>query len=118
MRILIVDDSPLMRMIIKDILKNEGFEVYEAGTTQEAQNLSSRLQPELIIKDLFMPDSDALESIRLFLKDNHKVKIIICTTESSREQILEALKAGARDFILKPLEKSQVIKVISRVAFS
>lgn len=118
MKILIVDDSPLMRMIIKDFLKNEGFEVYEAGTFLEAQKLSINLRPEVIIKDLFMPDSDALESIRQFIKDNHQVKIIICTTENSREQIMEALKIGARDFILKPLKKSQVLRVINRVAFS
>lgn len=118
MRILIVDDSPLIRIIFKDYLKNEGFELYEAGTTQDAHKLSSSLRPELIIKDLFMPDSDALESIRFFIRDNYRVKVIICTTESSRQQILEALKAGARDFILKPLDKSQVIKVVGRVAFS
>lgn len=118
MRILIVDDSPLMRMIIKDFLKNEGFELYEAGTFPEAQKLSASLRPEVIIKDLFMPDSDAMESIRYFMKDNHRVKIIICTTENSRVQIMNALKMGARDFILKPLKRSQVLRVINRVAFS
>lgn len=118
MRILIVDDSPLMRMIIKDFLKNEGFEVYEAGTFLEAQKLSSSLRPEVIIKDLFMPDNDALESIRYFIKDNHRVKIIICTTENSQDQIVKALKIGARDIILKPLKKTQVLRVVNRVAFS
>lgn len=117
MRILIVDDSPLMRMMIRDFLKKEGFEVYEAGTFLEAQKLSASLRPEVIIKDLVMPDSDALESIRHFINENHKVKIIICTTENSRAQIMEALKIGARDFILKPLKRSQVLRVVNRVAF-
>lgn len=118
MKILIVDDSPLMRMILKDLLKKEGFEVYEAGTTREAENLSLSLRPEVIIKDLFMPDSDIVDSIRHFIRDNHQVKIIICSTEGSREHMLEALRAGARDFIIKPLDKTQVVKVISKVAFS
>lgn len=117
MRILIVDDSPLIRIIIRDILKREGFEIFEAGTFPEAQKLSASLHPDVIIKDLVMPDSDALESIRYFLNENQKVKIIICTTENSREQIMEALKIGARDFIIKPLKKSQVLRVVNRVAF-
>ena len=118
MKILIVDDSPLMRMILKDFLKNEGFEVYEAGTTWEAENLSSCLRPEVIIKDLFMPDSDIVDSIHRFIRDNRQVKIIICSTEGSGEYMLEALRAGACDFIIKPLDKSQVVKVVSKAAFS
>lgn len=117
MKILIIDDSPLIRRILKDFLDEEGFEIYEAGTTQEANELSSTLRPEIIIKDLFMPGSDIEDSIRHFIRDNHQVKIIICTTESSQEQILKALKAGACDFILKPLDKTKVVKVISKVAF-
>jgi len=116
MKILIIDDSPLMRRILKDFLDEEGFEVYEAGTTQKANELSATLRPEIIIKDLFMPDSDIEDSIRHFIRDNHRVKIIICTTESSREYILKALRAGACDFILKPLDKTKVVKVISKVA--
>ena len=117
MKILVVDDSPLMRKILIDLLQKEGFEVYEAGTTQEANELSASLHPEIIIKDLFMPDSDVVDSIRHFIKDNRQVKIIICSTEGSREHIIKALRAGACDFILKPLDKAQVVKIISKVAF-
>ena len=101
-------------MMLKDFFADEGFEVYGAGTIEEAWRLSATVRPDVIIKDLFMPDCDVVDSIRRFIKDNHRVKIIICSTESSREDILEALKAGACDFILKPLDKKQVIEVINK----
>jgi len=118
MKILIVDDSPLMRMMLKDLLTNEGFEVYGAGTTEEAWSLSATVRPDAIIKDLFMPDCDVVDSIRRFIEHNRRVKIVICSTGTSREDLLEALKAGACDFILKPLDKQQVITVINKLASS
>ncbi|MGE5606973.1 MAG: response regulator, partial [Bacteroidota bacterium] len=83
----------------------------------EANHISASLRPEIIIKDLYMPDSDVIDSIRHFIRDNQQVKIIICSTEGSRQDLLEALRAGACDFILKPLDKNQLVKVISKVAF-
>lgn len=118
MKILIVDDSPLIRVILKDFLIEAGYEVFEAGTCLEAGNQFSRIRPEIVIKDLFMHEWDAIDSIRFFKRLDSKVKIIICSTSSSKSTIVEGLRAGAHDFLLKPLNKTDVLNVLERLAFS
>jgi Response regulator containing CheY-like receiver, AAA-type ATPase, and DNA-binding domains len=117
-KILIVDDSPLVRAILKDFLVDAGYEVFEAGTFSEADSQFSQIHPEIIIKDLYMHEWDAIESIRFFKSRDSKVKIIICSTSSSKSTIIEGLKAGAQDFLLKPLNKTDVLDVLKRLAFS
>lgn len=118
MKILVVDDSPLLRAILKDFLLEAGYEVSEAGTYQEACQRFGEFHPEVVIKDLFMPEWDGIESIHFFKELDSKVKIIICSTSSSKETIIEALKAGAHDFFLKPFNKPDVINTIKRLTFS
>ncbi len=117
-KILIIDDSPLVRTILHEYLAETGYQVFEAGTILDANIIFAKELPEIVIKDLFMPDSDTVETIRCFKKVNPQVKIIICSTGSSKEHILNGLKAGAEEFVLKPLEKDQVISVIKRIAAS
>lgn len=116
MKILVADDSPLTRTILTDYLSTEGYEVYPAGTYQEAEKLFLQYHPGIIIKDLYMPESDALDSIRFFKTRDAKVKIVICTTNSSKAMLLEALKAGAQDFLLKPIDKNQVLSLVKRLS--
>jgi two-component system chemotaxis response regulator CheY len=118
MKILVVDDSPLVRAILTDCLNEEGYEVYAVGTSSEAEELFSQLHPELIIKDLYMPEGDAISSIQYFKNLDSKVKIVICSTGSSKPMILNALKAGAQDVLLKPLDKKQVVSLIKRITLS
>lgn len=118
MKILVVDDSPLLRAILKDFLIEAGYEVLEAGTHQEAYQRFNQFHPEVVIKDLFMPEWDGIESIHFFKQLDSKVKIVICSTSSSKDTIVEGLRAGAHDFFLKPINKSDVINTIKRLAFS
>lgn len=116
MSILVVDDSPLVRVVLCDYLREAGFEVYEAGTCQEAELQFKQHRPGVVLKDLYMPEWDAIESIRFFRNLDPRVKVVICSTDSSKATILEGLKAGAQDFLLKPYDKDQVISLIKRLA--
>ncbi len=115
MGILIVDDSPLSRAILKDCLAEAGFEVYEAGTFKEADSKFKRYHPEIVIKDLYMPGWDTIDSIQFFKRLDPKVKVILCSTGSSKNMIVEGLKAGAQDFILKPIDRIQVLSLMKRL---
>ncbi len=116
MKILIVDDSPLLRAILKDCLTGAGYEVCEAGSCLEAEQQFKSFHPEIVIKDLYMPEWDAIDSILFFKKLDSNVKIVICSTGSSRTTIIEGLKAGAHDFILKPIDKDQIVATIKKLA--
>jgi two-component system, chemotaxis family, chemotaxis protein CheY len=117
-KILIVDDSPLVRAILKDFLVDAGYEVFEAKTCLEAGNQFNQQHPQVVIKDLYMPEWDVIDSIRFFKDLDSNVKIIICSTISSGDIIVEGLKAGAHDFMLKPLNRTNVLNTIKRLAFS
>jgi two-component system, chemotaxis family, chemotaxis protein CheY len=117
-KILIVDDSPLVRVMLKDILVEAGYEVYEAGTYSEVNAQFNQIRPQVVIKDLYTRDWDAIDAICFFKAKDSQVKIIICSSSSSRSTIIEALKAGAHDFILKPLNKTAILNAVRRLAFS
>lgn len=116
MGILIVDDSPLARMVLRDCLLEAGYEVYEAGDFSEARDKFIRFHPEIVFKDLYMPGWDAIDSIQFLKKLDTKVKIIICSTGTSKEVILEGLKAGACDFLIKPINRLQVLTLMKQLA--
>lgn len=117
-KVLIVDDSPLLRLMLKDTLVKEGNEVYEASTIEEAFEIYAQIEPELVLKDLFMPNSNGIDVIRDFKKLNPQVKIIVCSTETQKTMIYEAIKAGAKDFLIKPFNQQQVALTVRRIISS
>ncbi|MGE5559304.1 MAG: response regulator [Bacillota bacterium] len=118
-RILIVDDSPFFRRMLTDILRQCGEEVVgEAGTSAGALKLFSELAPDIVIKDLFMPDEDAVSTIGKMVALNGKARIIVCSTSSQRQMIVSAIKAGAHDFILKPFQENQIRRAMENAVRS
>lgn len=114
-KILVIDDSPLFRLLLKEILIRAGNECYDAATVTEGLALFFKENPDLVIKDLIIGDADPLEVIREFKKFSPGVKIIVCSTASQKGLIYQAIRAGAQDFLIKPFHTDEVTKTVQRL---
>lgn len=114
-RILVIDDSQLLRVILKEILIEDGNECYGAATESQGFDIFQQKAPDLVIKDLVMENSDPLGLIKQFKEIDPEVKIIICSTLTQKNLACQAIKAGAQDFLLKPFKPEEVTKTVRRV---
>ena len=115
-KILIVDDAAFMRMMIKDILTKNGYEVVaEAANGVEAVELYKSHQPDLVTMDITMPEMDGIEAVKQIKAVNPAAKVIMCSAMGQQAMVLSAIKAGAKDFIVKPFKAERVIEAIGKV---
>ena len=117
-KVLVVDDSPLVRVILCDYLRELGHEALAAGTAVEALSLCAVHDPDLVIKDLIMEDTDPILLMEELREIDENVPIVVCSTIARRKEICDALRAGARDFLVKPIGRSEVARVVERYARS
>lgn len=114
-KVLIVDDAKFLRMTIARAITKAGHEVIgEAQTGEEAVQLYKNLKPDLVFMDITMPDMDGIEAVKHIKKDFPDAKIIMCSAIGQHKMVLEAIEAGARDFIVKPFEESRIIEAIDK----
>jgi len=114
--VLVVDDAMFMRTVLKKMLEDEGLEVVGEGANgDEAIKLAAQLQPDVVTLDITMPERDGISSIEDILKASPKSKIIMCSAMGQQAMVVDAIKKGARDFIVKPFEKTRVIQAINNV---
>ncbi len=117
LRFLVVDDAIFMRTVLKKMLTEEGFEVVgEAGNGLEAIQMAARLQPDIITLDITMPEMNGIKAVPEILKVSPKSKIIICSALGQQAMVVDAIRKGAKDFIVKPFEKSRVLQAIHNVS--
>ncbi|MBU8682201.1 response regulator [Bacillus haynesii] len=115
-RVLIVDDAKFMRDKIREILETEDLQVAgEAENGKEAVLLYQKLQPDLVIMDITMPVKNGIEALKDMIQLNPKVKVIMCTAMRQKRIVVEAIEAGAKDFIVKPFEETKVVEAIRHV---
>jgi two-component system chemotaxis response regulator CheY len=115
-KVLIVDDAIFMRKMIGDILKKDGYEIVgEAGTGEEACRKYKELQPDLVTIDLIMPGMGGIDTVRAILKYDPHAKILICSAMGQQALVVEAIQAGARDYVVKPFQPSRVLEAAQRV---
>jgi two-component system chemotaxis response regulator CheY len=117
-KILIVDDAVFMRIKLKDILEKNGYEVAgEAQNGQEAFDQYQETKPDLVTMDITMPEVDGLEALKMIRKADPNAKVIMCSAMGQQGMVMDAIRAGAIDFIVKPFDTERVIKALDK-AFS
>lgn len=114
-RILIVDDAAFMRMMIKDILTKNGFDVVgEAADGSQAVEKYKEVHPDLVTMDITMPEMDGITSLKEIKKIDPSAKIIMCSAMGQQAMVIDAIQAGAKDFIVKPFQADRVIEAIKK----
>ena len=115
MRILVVDDLPFMRSIISDIVTKSGHSVVgEAGDGIECLSRYKTLLPDLVLMDIIMPRMNGVEALKSLKKSYPGCRVIMCSSLSDQEKIIQAIRFGAVDYIVKPFQRKRLVSAINR----
>jgi two-component system, chemotaxis family, chemotaxis protein CheY len=117
--VLIVDDASFMRAVLKKIVLQAGHEVIaEAANGYDAINQYQTVKPDLVLMDIVMPPmpgaKDGIEALKQIVQANPSAKVIMCSSMGQQTLIAEALKSGAKDFVVKPFQPQKVMEVLSK----
>ncbi len=114
--ILVVDDAAFMRMMIKNILSKNGYEIVgEAENGQVAVELYKKLKPDLVTMDITMPEMNGIDGVKAIRGFDPNANIIMCSAMGQQAMVMEAIQAGAKDFIVKPFQQDRILQAIGRV---
>jgi two-component system chemotaxis response regulator CheY len=114
-RVLVVDDAAFMRKMLGDVLANAGHEVVGEGANgNEAVDQFQSLKPDIMTLDITMPEKDGLSALREILALDATAKIVMCSALGQESKVLEAIKAGAKDFVVKPFQPDRVLDAIGK----
>lgn len=115
-KIVVVDDAKFMRMTLENILTKANHEVIgEAENGEEAIELYRTLKPDLMTMDITMPVKSGLDAMKEIKKEFPSAKVIMCSAMGQQKMVVEAIEAGAKDFIVKPFDEGRVLDAINRV---
>jgi Response regulator containing CheY-like receiver, AAA-type ATPase, and DNA-binding domains len=115
-KILVVDDAAFMRIVLKDILKNLGYtNIIEASDGIMAIEQYKKFKPDLVTLDVNMPKMDGIQALKHIMSIDPKARVVMVTAVEQRFIVQEAIRTGAKDYIVKPFDRSMVATVIERV---
>lgn len=114
--ILIVDDASFMRMMLKDILTKNGHTVVgEAANGNEALDKYKECKPDLTTLDITMPECDGIQALKNIRAFDSNAKCVMCSAMGQQAMVIDAIQAGAKDFIVKPFQPDRVIEALKKV---
>lgn len=113
---LITDDNTFMRMTLRHLLEENGYTVVgEATDGQQAVQLYQELQPDLVFMDITMPGTGGIEAVKEIIRIDSQARIIMVSAMGQKAFIMDALKAGAKDFVVKPFQEEQILAVVAGI---
>ena len=114
--ILLVDDATIMRMMLKKLLSESGYEIIgEAENGQKAVERYKELQPNLVIMDITMPEMNGIQATKAIKEHDSNALIIMCSAMGQQSMVIESIQAGARDFIVKPFQDDRVLEAVAKI---
>ncbi|MDN3513931.1 MAG: response regulator [Candidatus Brocadia sp.] len=115
-RILVVDDAKVIRMIIRQILTRNGFDIVgEAGNGREAVEKYKELRPDAVTMDIVMPEVDGIQGLKEILAFDNQAKVVMISAIDQREALLEAIREGAADYVVKPFEDDRMVSAMKNI---
>lgn len=114
--ILICDDAAFIRMMIKDILTKNGYNIVgEAENGAKAVEKYAELKPDLVLMDITMPEMDGIEALKKIKAADANASIIMCSAMGQQAMVIESIQSGAKDFIVKPFQADRVLEAVQKV---
>ena len=115
-RILTVDDAAFMRKVIKDTLTKAGYtDIYEAEDGAQAVEKYNELKPDLVLMDITMPNMDGLEALKAIRAADGNANVVMCSAMGQETMVIDAIRSGAKDFIVKPFKPERVLKTVTSI---
>lgn len=112
--VLVVDDAAFMRMMIRDILSKEGYVIHEAVNGRDAVEKYLEVRPDLTTMDITMPEMDGIEALKKIRDHDPHARVLMVSAMGQQKLIVEALEAGAMDFLVKPFQPTKVLETVKK----
>ena len=114
-KVLLVDDAAVMRMRCARLLREEGHDVIEAANGREALEMYQSEKPDAVLMDITMPEMDGLEALKAIKAVDPHAQVAMLTAMGQQAIVIEAIKSGARDFVVKPFERDRVLAAVAKL---
>ncbi len=115
-KILLVDDAAFMRKVIKDTLSKAGYtDLHEAVDGADAVEKFNELKPDLVLMDITMPNMDGLEALKAIRAADGNANVVMCSAMGQETMVIDAIRSGAKDFIVKPFKGERVLKTVTSI---
>ena len=115
-KILLVDDAAFMRKVIKDTLSKNGYtDLHEAVDGADAVEKFTELSPDLVIMDITMPNMDGIQALQAIKTADPEARVVMCSAMGQEGMVVEAIKLGAKDFIVKPFKQDRILQTVEKI---
>ena len=115
-KIRLVDDAAFMRMMVKNALTKSGYDNFvEAQDGAEAVKKYDEEKPDMVIMDITMPNMDGLQALKKIRENDPNAKVVMCTAMGQEGMVVDAIKSGAKDFIVKPFNAERIVQTVNTI---